>query len=140
MSSSASPSSSKLQPQSSMPFSTHDHYHHNHHPSPTHEHTNEQLAIANRSMDSFKHSDGIKPFAILPPVVVPDRSLSLWISPSFAKFPPRFHSGTMLHFHTALQALHSSYKLPLSALEETTFHTITHSTCQSLSTKILLNK
>ena len=35
---------------------------------------------------------------------------SPWISLTYVKFPSHFLSGTMLHFHAVLLALHNSYK------------------------------
>ena len=52
--------------------------------------------------------------------------LSLWIHLSFAKFPSRIHSGTMLHLYTELLALHTSRKQPLSAIRK--LHFIQHPT------------
>ena len=54
--------------------------------------------------------------------------LSPWIFMSFVRFPSNFLSGTMLHFHAMLLALHISHEKPLSAFEEISCHAATHDT------------
>ena len=44
--------------------------------------------------------------------------VSPWISLSFTNFPSCFLSGTMLHFHTEMQALHSLNKQPLFSIRK----------------------
>ena len=43
--------------------------------------------------------------------------LSPWIFLSFIIFPSLFLSGSMLHFHAVLLALHITYEQPLSAFD-----------------------
>ena len=64
--------------------------------------------------------------------------LSPLIFLSFIKFSSHFLSVTMLHFHTVLLALHRSYKQPLPALVEISYHTATHSTLNFVQPHLFL--
>ena len=86
------------------------------------------FARDNWSMVSYKPSMNIKSVNLF---------LSLSCTPHIAlimdlsilpKFSSHFPSGTMLHFHTVLPALHNSYKQPLLPLEEIFCQAATHST------------
>ena len=108
-----------------MHFSRHDH------PlSSTHDHTTEQCFHSQLIYVSHKHTINIKYVDLfLSFSCTPHISLTVDISvlvrckcKMSAKFPSHFLSGTMLHFHTVLLALHSFYKLPRSALKEISCH------------------
>ena len=118
---SASISSFDLRPQTLMLFQIHGQP-----PSKLCDHVNTPCLPKTTDLLSYSSPTSVSSCCFFYIPAVMHTLLSPWISLSFIEFPSLILSGTMIHFHAELVALHSSCKQLLSALEEICFHAVAH--------------